>query len=72
VTAYSAPSGSAEGSLTLEKNNGASLTYTVTSSTTITEINGIGDPLAAGDDAVVVALPSSSTVAATITYRIHR
>jgi hypothetical protein len=25
-----------------------------------------------GDDTVVVALPSSPTVAATITYRIHR
>ena len=72
VTAYTAPSGSTEGSLTLERYNGASLTYSVTSSTTITEINGIGDPLSVGDDAVVVALPSSPTVAATITYRIHR
>jgi hypothetical protein len=72
VTAYTAPSGSVEGSLTLAKTNGASLTYSVTSVTTITEINGIGDPLATGDDAVVVALPSSPTVAATITYRIHR
>jgi hypothetical protein len=72
VSAYTAPSGSTEGSLTLERINGASLTYSVTSATTITEINGIGDPLAAGDYAVVVALPSSPTVAATITYRIHR
>jgi hypothetical protein len=72
VTAYTAPSGSNEGSLTLEKSNGASLTYSVTSSTTITEINGIGDALSPGDDAVVVALPSSPTVAVTITFRIHR
>jgi hypothetical protein len=72
VTAYTAPSGAVEGSLTLEKYNGASVTYSVTSSTTITEINGIGDPLTVGDDTVVVALPSSPSVAATITYRIHR
>jgi hypothetical protein len=72
VTAYIAPSGSTEGSLTLERNNGADLTYSVTSSTTITEINGIGDPLSAGDEAVAVALPTSPTIAATITYRILR
>jgi hypothetical protein len=72
VTAYAAPSGSTEGTLTLERYNGASVTYSVTSSTTITEINGIGDALTIGDDAVVVALPSSPNVATTITYRIHR
>jgi mucin-19 len=72
VSAYMAPSGSTEGSLTLERSNGASVTYSVTSSTTITEINGIGDPLATGDYAVVVALASTPTIAATITYRIHR
>ncbi|MGH3733696.1 MAG: hypothetical protein ACRDVC_10065 [Acidimicrobiales bacterium] len=72
VSAYTAASGTTNGSLTLRKGNGASLTYTVTSTTTITEINGIGNALAAGDYAIVVALPSSPSVAVTITYRIHR
>jgi hypothetical protein len=72
VTAYTAASGATNGSLTLQKDNGATLTYSVTSSTTITEIGGVGGTLGAGDHAVIVALPTSSTVATTITFTVHK
>jgi hypothetical protein len=71
VTAYTAASGTTNGSLTIQKWNGATLTYTVTSSTTITETGGTGGTLSPGDHAVVVALPSSSTVATSITFTVH-
>jgi hypothetical protein len=72
VTAYTPASGTTNGSLTLQKRNGAILTYSVTSSTTITEAGGTGGALAAGDHAVVVALPSSSTIATNITFTLHK
>jgi hypothetical protein len=71
VTAYTPASGTADGSLTLQKRNGATLTYSVTSSTTITELGGTGATLAVGDHAVVVALPSSPTVATSITFTVR-
>jgi hypothetical protein len=72
VTAYTPASGATNGSLTLQKESGATLTYSVTSSTTITESGGTGDSLGAGDHAVVVALPTSSTVAISITFSVHK
>jgi len=49
VTAYTAPSSSADGSVTLVKRNDASLTYSVTPGTVITE-NGGGNSAIAIDD----------------------
>ena len=72
ITAYSAPSSSTAGSVTIQKRNGASLTYTVTSTTNIAEINGLGAIPAPGDQATVVALPSESSVAVTITFAVPR
>jgi hypothetical protein len=70
--AYSAASGSNAGSLTIKKRNGATLTYAVTSTTTITEINGLGATLAAGDQATVVALPTAPSIAVTVTFSVPR
>jgi hypothetical protein len=72
VLAYSAASGSNAGSLTIKKRNGATLTYAVTSTTTITEINGLGATLAAGDQATVVALPTAPSIAVTVTFSVPR
>jgi hypothetical protein len=72
ISAYTAPSGSTAGSLTIQKRNGASLTYSVTSTTTIAEINGLGATPAPGDQATVVAVPSAPSVAVTITFAVRR
>ncbi len=72
ITAYTAASGSTAGSVTIQKRNGASLTYSVTSTTNIAEINGLGATPAPGDQATVVALPSAPSVAVTITFAVHR
>jgi hypothetical protein len=72
VTSFSAPSGSTAGSLTITKRNGATLTYAVTSTTNIAEINGLGATISTGDEATVVALPSSPSVAVTITFSVPR
>ena len=68
VTAYTAPTGSTDGSISLADFPGASLTYTVTSTTTITEINGTGDTIEVGDHAVVEAAADAKTVATSITF----
>ncbi len=72
ISAYTAPSGTTSGSVTIQKRNGASLTYSVTSTTNIAEINGLGATPAAGDQATVVALPSEPSVAVTITFAVPR
>jgi hypothetical protein len=72
ITAYTAASGSTAGSVTIQKRNGANLTYSVTSTTNIAEINGLGATPAPGDQATVVALPSAPSVAVTITFAVHR
>ncbi|MGC2485228.1 MAG: DUF5666 domain-containing protein [Acidimicrobiales bacterium] len=72
ISTYTAASGSTAGSLTIQKRNGASLTYSVTSTTTIAEINGLGAAPAPGDQVTVVALPSAPSVAVTITFTVHR
>lgn len=69
VTAYTAASGTANGSITLRKRSGASLTYSTTLSTTITEVGGTGDTLAVGDRATVRAETSAKTVATSIQFR---
>ena len=72
ITAYTASSGSTAGSVTIQKRNGASLTYSVTSTTDIAEINGLGASPAAGDQATVVAVPSAPSVAVTLTFAVPR
>jgi Domain of unknown function (DUF5666) len=72
ITAYTAASGSTAGSVTIQKRNGASLTYSVTSTTDIAEINGLGASPAAGDQATVVAVPSAPSVAVTLTFAVPR
>ncbi|MGC2169243.1 MAG: DUF5666 domain-containing protein [Acidimicrobiales bacterium] len=72
ISAYTAASGSTAGSVTIHKRNGASLTYSVTSTTNIAEINGLGATPAAGDQATVVALASAPSVAVTITFAVPR
>jgi len=72
VTAYTPASGSTNGSLTLLKRNGATLTYSTTSATTITQLGGLGAVLAVGDHASVVATSIAPTVAVTIIFAAAR
>jgi hypothetical protein len=60
------------GSLTIQKGSGTTLTYSLTSSMIINETRGATRTLAPGDCAVVVALATSSTVATSITYTAHK
>ncbi len=68
VTAYTAATGTTNGSLTVKDGAGASLTYTTLLTTTITEKGGSGDSLEVGDQATVVAAASAKTDALTVTF----
>ena len=68
VTAYTAATGTTNGTLTVKDGAGASLTYTTLLTTTITEKGGSGDSLEVGDQATVVAAASAKTDALTITF----
>jgi hypothetical protein len=68
VTAYTAPSGPTDGSITLLKRNEATLTYSVTSATLITENGGGNSAIAIDDFASIQAAASSPTVALTIAF----
>ena len=81
VTAYSAPSGATDGSITVRRRDRASVTFSLSSSTIIAEVGGSGDTLAVRDPVTVEADAATKTVAekisfrpaaATITHRAHR
>ena len=72
VTAYTAAAGATNGSLTLLRRNGATLTYATTSLTTITQAGGLGAVLSVGDHATVVAASAAPTLAVTIIFTAAR
>jgi hypothetical protein len=69
VTAYTPAAGATDGTISLTDRAGASLTYTVTSSSTITQIDGSGDPLSVGDHATVDAASTAPTVAVSVFFK---
>ncbi len=68
VTAYLAASGSTAGSITIQEHDGTSVTFSTSTSTTITEAGGSGDTLAVGDVAAVQAAAATPTVASAIKF----
>jgi hypothetical protein len=68
VTAYTPAAGATNGTISLTNHAGASATYSVASSITLTEIGGSGDTLSIGDHATVVAAKVTPTVATSISF----
>lgn len=69
VAAYSAPSGAANGSISVRRRDRATLTYAVTSSTIVAEFGDSGDNLAVGDQVTVVAAAATKAVATKIYFK---
>ena len=68
VTAYTAATSSTMGTVALQNRAGATLDFSTTLSTTITEVGGTGASLVAGDNAVVDAEASAPTIATSIKF----